>query len=63
MRTPLTEGIFANPELVTELEGNTPVGRIGKPEDLEGLVVYLASDGSDFMTGSEILIDGGFTVW
>ena len=63
MRTPLTEDIFANPELVAELEDNTPVGRIGKPEDLEGLVVYLASDGSDFMTGSEILIDGGFTVW
>lgn len=63
MRTPLTEGIFADQGLVDVLEGDTPVGRIGRPEDLTGLTVYLASDGSDFMTGSEVVIDGGFTAW
>ena len=63
MRTPLTEGVFADPGLVEALERDTPIGRIGKPEDLDALIVYLASDGSDFMTGSEIFIDGGFTIY
>ena len=41
----------------------TPQRRVASPEELSGLVVYLASDASSFVTGSCILIDGGFTVY
>jgi len=42
---------------------NTPMGRVGRPEELGPLALYLASDASSFMTGSNILIDGGYTAW
>lgn len=38
-----------------------PMRRLGKPEELMGLYVYLASDASSYMTGSDVIIDGGFT--
>ena len=41
----------------------TPLGRIGEPSDLSGTVVYLASAASDFVTGQNIAVDGGYTVW
>jgi len=41
-------------------ESQTPMGRMGEPEDLDGAVVFLASDASRFMTGSELRIDGGY---
>ena len=40
----------------------TPVGRLGKVEDLQGAVVFLSSDVSDFMTGQNLKIDGGYTL-
>lgn len=42
---------------------NTPMKRCGRPEELGPLAVYLASDASSFVTGANILIDGGYTVW
>ncbi|MGQ9630459.1 MAG: SDR family oxidoreductase [bacterium] len=41
----------------------TPMGRLGEVDDLRGAVVFLASDASDFMTGHDLIIDGGYTVW
>ncbi len=41
--------------------GHTPMGRFGKPEELVGAVLWLASDASGFVTGSEVHVDGGFT--
>jgi NAD(P)-dependent dehydrogenase (short-subunit alcohol dehydrogenase family) len=38
-----------------------PLGRIGRPEELTGLYVYLASEASSYMTGSDVVIDGGYT--
>lgn len=46
--------------LWTEL---TPVGRLGQVEDLQGAIVFLASDVSDFMTGHDMVIDGGYSIW
>lgn len=63
MRTAMTNEIFNMPEVIQSIESLTPLGRVGVPEDIDGLVLYLASDASDFMTGSEILIDGGYTIW
>ncbi|KAK5005767.1 hypothetical protein LTR28_007306 [Elasticomyces elasticus] len=42
---------------------NTPQKRLGAVDDLNNLAVYLASDGSAFMTGNDCLIDGGYTLW
>jgi len=44
-----------------QLAGVTPMGRIGKPEEVANAVAFLASDLSSFMTGSEIVVDGGYT--
>ena len=59
--TDLTSYIFDNPDTSALFTSRIPLGRIGRSEELGPLVVYLASDASDFMTGSVIVIDGGQT--
>lgn len=49
------------PELHDKVVNRTPIGRWGEPEDLAGLAVFLASPASDFLTGTAIPIDGGFS--
>ncbi len=39
------------------------MGRFGRPEELAPLAVYLASEGSSYMTGATLVIDGGYTLW
>ncbi len=52
---------FIDPKRKAAILGHTPMGRFGKPEELIGGVLWLASDASSFVTGSELVIDGGFT--
>ena len=59
--TPLTEQIFADPEVNKELIRQTPMGRLGTAEDIANGVLFLASSESSWMTGSELVIDGGMT--
>ncbi|HET9528803.1 MAG TPA: SDR family NAD(P)-dependent oxidoreductase [Blastocatellia bacterium] len=59
--TERTSRVFDNPDLSPAFIRNVPLGRIGTPEELGPLVVYMASDVSEFMTGSVIVIDGGQT--
>jgi NAD(P)-dependent dehydrogenase (short-subunit alcohol dehydrogenase family) len=55
----LREGFAAQPQLLDELAALHPVGRIGEPEEIARLVVYLASDAARFINGALIAIDGG----
>jgi len=61
MLTKLTKTILAtNVELKTTWENLTPMGRMGEPDDLAGAIVFLASDASKFVTGTELRVDGGY---
>lgn len=58
--TPMSD---LGPVRTKEICEMTPMGRFGKPEELNGTIVYLASHASDFMTGHTLLVDGGYTLW
>jgi gluconate 5-dehydrogenase len=59
--TDLTDAIMSNPATLAHTESRTPMGRLGKPEDLEGAVVFLASDAARYITGHILYVDGGWT--
>jgi NAD(P)-dependent dehydrogenase (short-subunit alcohol dehydrogenase family) len=49
-----------SPDRITSILGHTPMGRFGEPEDLAGAALLLASDAGRFITGTELVVDGGF---
>jgi NAD(P)-dependent dehydrogenase (short-subunit alcohol dehydrogenase family) len=61
----MTEMFFAETEAARKLResrlASVPLGRFGKPNDIAGIVVFLASDESSWMTGTVIPVDGGVT--
>lgn len=57
--TPLTAQVFGDIDWVRRTCNRIPLGRTGTPEDLAGIVVFLASDASDYITGEMIFVDGG----
>jgi cyclopentanol dehydrogenase len=59
--TPMTEARRADPEVYRTMVSRIPLGRYGQPEEVALGVLYLASDESAFVTGSELVIDGGWT--
>jgi NAD(P)-dependent dehydrogenase (short-subunit alcohol dehydrogenase family) len=56
-------GDEADPRLVERLCAKSPMKRTGAPHELKGAIVFLASDASSYMTGQNLLIDGGWTAW
>ena len=60
VRTPLNAAALAIPERYAAITGRTPMGRVGKVEELVGAAIFLASDAASFVTGETIAVDGGF---
>ena len=61
IRTPLTEPTFADPQKVAWILEKIKLGRVGEVEDIMGAVLFLATDASQLVTGTSILVDGGWT--
>lgn len=61
VKTPLTEQTFSRPEMVEWVLSKIKLPRIGEVEDIMGPVLFLASDASAMVTGTSILVDGGWT--
>lgn len=55
--------IRERPSFQTDFEKNIPMGRLGQPEEIAPLALYLAGEGSRYMTGAVLVIDGGYTLW
>jgi len=62
IETGMTEGILAHPSYRAMLEAETPVGRLGRPEDVAEVVAFLCSDAAAFVNGTCIHVDGGQTI-
>jgi NAD(P)-dependent dehydrogenase (short-subunit alcohol dehydrogenase family) len=64
IETPLTSfGIKEDPAMYRTWLEMTPMGRVGQPEEIASVVHFLASDAASLMTGSIVLVDGGYTCW
>lgn len=64
IETPLTRfGMEGNPEMYRVWLEMTPMGRVGQPEEIASVVLFLASDAASLLTGSIVLADGGYTCW
>jgi gluconate 5-dehydrogenase len=51
------------PEFARRISEKVPMGRFGRAEEIGGAAVFLASDASSFVTGHNLVVDGGWTVW
>jgi NAD(P)-dependent dehydrogenase (short-subunit alcohol dehydrogenase family) len=61
IETPMTKPFFENPQFKKAVLDKIKMGRLGKVEELMGAIVFLASDASSLMTGTSMVIDGGWT--
>ncbi len=62
IHTPQSDYLVSEPAVIAELLKGIPLNRVGRPEDVAGLVLFLASDESSYITGAEIPIDGGYSI-
>jgi 2-deoxy-D-gluconate 3-dehydrogenase len=61
IRTALTEATFQDPAMRAMIEEKIALGRVGTVEDVMGAVLFLACDASALVTGSALMVDGGWT--
>ena len=62
IETPLTAPVMANPERMKMIIDRTPMKRVGQPEEVASLTAYLAMDKAGYITGQDIMVDGGMSV-
>jgi NAD(P)-dependent dehydrogenase (short-subunit alcohol dehydrogenase family) len=62
VKTDFARALWDNPKLLAQTEAATPLGRIGDPDDIGGIAVFLASRAGAFVTGQTIVADGGVTI-
>jgi glucose 1-dehydrogenase len=63
IRTPINTGAWNTPEAYAKLMELVPYGRIGEPDDIARVAVWLASDAADYVTGQTMFVDGGMTLY
>ena len=63
IETLLNKYVYDDPELMKYWIGGTPQARMGNPEEVAAVILFLASDAASLMTGSIVLADGGYTCW
>lgn len=61
-KTEQNSNLFENSEWVSYIEERIPLGRVGRPNDLDGTCIFLSSDASAYVTGQTLLVDGGISV-
>ncbi|MBM5811408.1 MAG: SDR family oxidoreductase [Gammaproteobacteria bacterium] len=62
IRTDFSRALWENAELLRRAEAGTPLGRLGQPEDIGGVAVFLASPAAAFLTGQTLIVDGGLSI-
>jgi NAD(P)-dependent dehydrogenase (short-subunit alcohol dehydrogenase family) len=62
VKTDFARALWDNPKLLAQTEAMTPLGRIGEPDDIGGIAVFLAARAGAFVTGQTIVADGGITI-
>lgn len=63
IKTDFAKALWDNPETEKSASERFPLGRLGEPEDFKGIVVYLASNASSYMTGQALTVCGGGNMW
>lgn len=63
IETEMNHYVYDDPELMRHWVGGTPQNRMGRPDEVASVVLFLASDAASLMTGSIVLADGGYTCW
>lgn len=62
IKTDFAKALWENPKALGYVEKITPCGRMGEPDDIAGVAVFLASDAARYLTGQTIVVDGGMTI-
>jgi NAD(P)-dependent dehydrogenase (short-subunit alcohol dehydrogenase family) len=62
IRTDFARALWENPDILKSVTATTPLRRIGEPEELGGIAVFLASKAGSYVTGQTFVIDGGTTI-